>query len=209
MNLYRTFIPAVVFATLSVIVAASKPVYADACDDAGKYMQHVGDQALSVITNKKSSKEAKRSQLEKIFAGNVDIPWVGRFVMGQYWRQATEDQKSRYLRKYEKFLILHYTSRFADYSSGTFTITGTKPDENDNCTVSMELKGDKPGDEPVLVDYRVKKNSGFKIFDVIVEGVSLITTQRAEFSSVIGSHDINYLINKLDNMSITDPEKKN
>lgn len=172
-------------------------------------MQSVGDQALAVISNKKLNKDQKQSQLEKIFSGNVDIPWVGRFVMGRYWRQATDEQKSRYLKKYEKFLVLHYTSRFADYSSGTFTITGTKTDENGEFTVNMELKGDHPGDAPVLVDYRIRKAAaGFKIFDVIVEGVSLITTQRSEFSSVISDHSIDYLIDKLNSMSVTEPGQK-
>ena len=59
----------------------------------------------------------------------------------------------------------------------------------------------QPGDgqsEPISVDYRVRKaDSGFKIFDVIIEGVSMISTQRSEFASVIGNNSIDYLIDQL------------
>ena len=118
--------------------------------------------------------------------------------MGHFWREATEDQKARYLKEYQKFLILHYTSRFTQYTSGTFKVTNSRDDGDSEFTVSMELKADEPNAEPVLVDYRIRKeDSGFKIFDVIVEGVSLITTQRSEFASVITNNGIDYLINQL------------
>jgi phospholipid transport system substrate-binding protein len=128
----------------------------------------------------------------------VDFPWVGRFVMGRFWREATDEQKSRYLAEYQKFLILHYTSRFTDYTSGTFKVTGDKADGDNEFTVSMQLQSDEPNSEPVLVDYRVRKeDQGFKIFDVIVEGVSLITTQRSEFAAVLNKNGIDYLIGQL------------
>lgn len=203
MPLLRYFVPALAL-TISCFV---QPAQAGSCDDAGKYMQRIGDQALAVISNKNFSKDQKQKQLEKIFSSSVDIGWVGKFVMGRHWRTATDAQKARYLKKYERFLVLHYTSRFADYAGGSFTLTGAKADENGDCTVNMSLKGDKPGDEPVLVDYRLHK-SGARIFDVVVEGVSLITTQRSEFASVIDSHGIDYLIDKLDSMSVTAPEKQ-
>jgi len=167
-------------------------------DDAGKYIQGLGDQALVVITNQHFNPNQKQKALEKIFSDNVDFPWVGRFVMGHFWRQATDEQKARYLKEYQKFLILHYTSRFTRYSSGTFKVTSAKDDGDGEFTVSMQLQSDEPNSEPVLVDYRVRQeDGGFRIFDVIVEGVSLITTQRSEFASVITNNGIDYLIDQL------------
>ncbi len=175
----------------------------DGAAKASAYVEELGNQAIAAITDKKLNKEQKQARLDKIFADNVDIAWVGRFVMGRYWREATDTQKAQYLKEYETFLIKHYTSRFAEYTSGTFKITGTKDDGDDEYTVSMHLMGDDKGSEPVLVDYRLRKEErGFKVFDVIVEGVSLITTQRSEFSSVIARHDIDFLIAQLRNKSI-------
>ena len=162
-------------------------------------MESLGAQALTIISNKSFSKEQKQTKLDKIFADNVDFAWVGRFVLGQYWRQASEDQKKRYLKEYQRFLIYHYTSRFTEYTGGSFNVTGARDDGDGEFTVNMQLLSDQPGSEPVLVDYRVRKASGagFRIFDVVVEGVSLINTQRSEFGSVVAKHGIDQLIAQL------------
>jgi len=188
---------------LGMSCAAQAAQTKNADSAAGTYVESLGSQALAAISDKKLSKEQKQVKLDKLFGDNVDFPWVGRFVMGQYWRQATDDQKKRYLKEYQKFLILHYTSRFTDYTGGSFKITGSRDDGDGEFTVSMQLIAEDPQNEPILVDYRVRKNgASFKIFDVIVEGVSLITTQRSEFGSVIGKNGIDYLIGQLTAKSV-------
>lgn len=195
--------PLVALCFALALVVTAPVARADAATDASRYIEGVAKNALATISNAKLNKSQKQASLDKLFKDNVDIPWIGRFVMGRFWKQATDAQKTSYLKEYEKFLIQHYTSRFTDYTSGSFTITSVKDDGEGEFTVNMELKGDKKNDPPVLVDYRVRKQGGgFKIFDVIVEGVSLITTQRSEFSSVISQHDIDYLITQLKNKSI-------
>lgn len=172
---------------------------AEGATGAGSYIEGLANQTLTIIQSA-DNKDAKQKKLNKLFSDNVDFPWVGRFVMGRFWRQATDDQKARYLPAYQKFLILHYTSRFTEYTSGAFKVTGSKDDGEGEYTVSMRIEpGDGKQGEPILVDYRVRKEakSGYKIFDVIVEGVSMITTQRSEFSSVLTQHDIDYLIDQL------------
>lgn len=180
------------------------PAHANSAESAGAYIEKIASEALSIISGS-AGKDAKQAKLESLFSANVDIPWVARFVMGRYWRQASDAQKQRYLQQYEHFMIRHYTSRFTDYTSGTFKITGTQDDGNDEYTVSMSLKGSGgKNSEPVLVDYRVRKEAGgFRIFDVIVEGISMITTQRSEFASVLSQHDIDYLISQLEAKAAT------
>jgi phospholipid transport system substrate-binding protein len=191
------------FAYLFVVSLMLAPQGAFAAPGAaGQYIDSLGAQTLKAVSSN-GSKEQKQAQIEKIFSSNIDIAWVGRFVMGRYWRQANDQQKALYLKKYERFLVKHYASRFADYTSGTFKVTDTRDDGNGEFTVSMEIDSpERQGAEPILVDYRVRNSGGgFKIFDVIVEGVSMITTQRSEFSSVIGQHGIDYLIENLSAIS--------
>ena len=171
--------------------------------DAEQYVSSLGDKALAVITNKATGKDAKEAQLEKIFSENVDIPWVGRFVMGRFWRDATDDQKKRYLAEYQNFVIKHYASRFTQYSSGSFKITGSKDDGDGEFVINMMMTSGEANAEPVAVDYRVRADKNkFKVFDIIVEGVSMITTQRSEFSSVLNSNGIDYLIDQLAHKSL-------
>ncbi|MDX2113789.1 MAG: ABC transporter substrate-binding protein [Alphaproteobacteria bacterium] len=177
---------------------------ADGSVQASKYVESLGNRAIAIIANEKLPKVQKQKQLEKIFAENVDIPWVGRFVMGRFWRTATPEQQKRYLKEYETFVITHYASRFAEYSGGKFTITSTRKDSENEFTVSMKMETGDQGAEPVAVDYRVRSNAGsMKVFDVIVEGVSMITTQRAEFNAILNDKGIDTLIDKLASKSLS------
>lgn len=198
MKTVRTLSILLVAAT-GLFVSSAAPAVAAAGDDAAAYVQNIGTQAVGVISNKALGKEQKKQKLEAVFSGSVDFQWVGRFVMGRYWKQATDAQKTRYLSEYEKFLLLNYTSRFANFSDGSFKVTASRDDGDGEYTVSTQMQTAEVADgEPIFVDYRIHKvDKSFKIFDVIVEGVSLLTTQRTEFSSVINNKGVDYLIDQL------------
>lgn len=188
-------------AAMGMLLISTTPARADTATEAGKYVSGLADQTLKTISNTHVNKSQKQKKLDRLFSENVDFAWVGRFVMGHYWHEATEAQKTRYLKEYQKFLILHYTSRFTEYTSGDFKVMATEDDGDNEFTVSMQIRpgsGAQSGDQPIMVDYRVRREDGrFKIFDVIVEGVSMITTQRSEFAAVIDKGGIDYLINQL------------
>lgn len=189
---------------LLLATVAFTPAQAANPEKASKYIETLADQALDII-KKSDSKNAKQQKLERLFADNVDIDWVGRFVMGRYWRKATDEQKNRYLKAYKDFVLSHYASRFTDYTSGDYEITGTSAKEDGEFLVNMALVNPKnPGEPPVLVDYRVRAGkSSFQVFDVIVEGVSMITTQRSEFSAVVAKGGIDHLIKQLETKAIS------
>lgn len=201
LNLFRAWVCAI------TICAAlfSAPAFAASKDAASKYVETLGNSAIETLSNKKLDKNTKSKKIEQLFRDNVDINWIGKFVLGRFWRQATDDQKKRYLKEYETFLVRHYATRFTDYTSGSFTITNARDDGDDEFMISMQIKSDEAGGDPILVDYRVRTNTnrkgGFAVFDIIVEGVSMITTQRSEFSSVVTNKGMDYLITQLANKS--------
>ncbi len=189
-----------IFSAQSALAAAPK-------NDAAKasaYIESLGHQALDTISKKDATKEAKQQTLETLFKDNVDFAWVGRFVMGRFWRTATPEQQTRYLAAYQTFLIKHYTSRFTEYTSGSFKITGSSEVEPSEYTVNMQIIANNASEPPILIDYKVRKDkANFKVFDIIVEGVSLITTQRSEFSSVLNSKGVDGLTSMLEAKSAT------
>jgi phospholipid transport system substrate-binding protein len=196
MKLLRLFLVAI--AICSAATVSATPTTAATQADAGKYIESIGSRALAIISDKALDKAGKQTKLEAIFSESVDFNWVSRFVMGRYWRQATDAQKARYTTEYKKFLILNYTSRFTQYSSGSFKVTSSKDTGNNEFLVNMQIQAGNKNSDPVYVDYRVRANeSGFKIFDVIVEGVSLLATQRSEFGSVLANEGIDHLIDQL------------
>ncbi|HEU5046248.1 MAG TPA: ABC transporter substrate-binding protein [Rickettsiales bacterium] len=191
-------------AVLVVVFAGmfSASVYADDKADASAFVNNLGKQALSVVKGSQSDQE-KESALEKMFQENVDIDWIAKFVVGRNWKAATPEQQQKYLANYKAFLIAHYTSDFAKFTNANFEVTRVVPDNRGGQTVTMRIK--RPQQEDVIAEYTVKKNDAgqFKVYDIIVEGVSMITTQRSDFSSAIAQNGFDYLINQLGERSKT------
>ena len=193
---------------IALCVAAAlllmQPAYASQADKAGAYISDLGNKAIAVMSNKALDKAAKQSSLEVLFADNIDFAWVGRFVMGRSWNQATPEQKASYLEAYKNFLTKHYTARFSDYTSGSFKVLSAKQTDSDEFLVSMEIKSDEANAAPVAIDYKIRTAAkGFKVYDIIVEGVSMITTQRSEFGSVLNQSGIDGLISRLQSKTQT------
>lgn len=168
-----------------MLSGVAQPALAATADDAKAYASSIGDKVLEVMNDSDLGNSEKLGELEALFVDVVDVDWVGRFVLGRHWRSADEEQRASYLDAYRDFLIKHYTSRFAEYSGETFTIEQTEKRREGEYMVRMNIQRPR-GQAPVIVDYMLRENGdSFKVFDIIVEGVSLISTQRSEFGSVV------------------------
>lgn len=178
-------------------VSAVVPV----ADDAKAFVDHVGGTALKVLQDDALDEAEKRTQLNSLFSQSVDIPYVAKFVLGRYWRTATPQQQKDYMTAYEPFLIKNYVGRVAKYSGQTYKLTDSKPTE-DGAVVGMTLHTPDGSAPDVVVNYRLSKVAdGFKVIDIVVEGVSLLNTQRSEFSSVVSNKGMDYLISALQKKS--------
>lgn len=185
-------------AVLSVVLSFFFNVAAQAAtvDDAKAFTHSLGDKAIAIMKEEGKPVDAKIKKVQDLFSNTVDIEWVSKFVLGRYWKEATDQQKKDYMKNYHDFLLKHYTEKFTEYTNESFNITNAREDSPGSFTLRMEIV--RPGQESVVVDYRLHaKGSDFKIFDIIVEGVSLITTQRSEFSSIVQRQGLDYLIDQL------------
>jgi len=200
-------------ATIIVIVSALSmsltPSHARAAatdKQAAAYISDISAQAINIIKNTSLRKAQKAQSLMSVFDNSVDFPWVARFVMGRYWRDATEAQRTRYTTLYQKFLVLHYASLFSEYTGGTFKILYTRSEGDNEFTVGSQIQSvNLEASEPILIDYKVRADSKnkFKIFDVTIEGVSMLSTQRSEFSSILNSKGVDYLNDQLEKKAAT------
>lgn len=180
-----------------MLAAMTQPVRAASANDAEAYASSIGDKVLDVMNDDAIANAKKLSQLEALFVDVVDVDWVGRFVLGRHWRATDEAQRAAYLDAYRDFLIKHYTSRFAEYSGETFTVEDAVQRREGEYMVRMNIQRPQ-GQAPVIVDYMLRENGeSFKVFDIIVEGVSLISTQRSEFDSVVARNGVEKLTEML------------
>jgi len=179
------------------VLATGTQAFADDKNQASTYVDSLGKKALAVISDAAKSKEQKNAALQDLFVANVDIDWIAKFVVGRYWKTATDEQKKQYMANYRDFIISHYTSNFAEFTNANFEVTRVIPDESGGNVVTMRIK--RPQAEDIVVDYTVRKSAsgGLKVYDITVEGVSMITTQRSDFSSVIAQNGFDNLITQL------------
>lgn len=108
-------------------------------------------------------------------------------MLGRYWRLASPEQQQEFLKLFDDYVVYVYTARLSDFEGEQFKINGERPDQG---AVIVSTDVITPGaPSPLRVDWRLVDDDGsYKISDVIVEGVSMLVTQRSEFASVIQRH---------------------
>ena len=163
------------------------------------FVQSTVNRASEALNNK-FSKEEKIERLKEIASETVDINGIGYYTLGVYRKNINEDQKKEYSNLFEQYFLKSFASRLAEYSNPEIEVI-SKNKLNENYTmVSSVLVGTKQRPE-VKIDWRIytKKAGNPLIRDLIIEGLSLVRTQKEEFSSIIQSNDgdINALFSTL------------
>ena len=177
--------------------------------EARSYIQGLGDTIVGLLNKDGIDAKAREQKLIDLFKQHVDAPWMGRFVLGRYWRTASEGQKQRYNSYYQTFLINSYIPHFRKYTNENFTITGVRDEGKGEYTVSLNILSEKY--QTIHAAYRVHKNDAgdFRIIDIIIEGVSLLSTQRSEFASVVSRQSLDSLIDQIQKRNERFVEKGN
>lgn len=183
--------------TLVVVASLSLSSAALAASSAAakNFIDTVATQVLSLVKDEGVSKSEKQAKIESIFSDKVDINFVAKFVLGKHWRTATPAQQTDYVAAYKPFILKNYAGKLTKYSGQTYALKNARAD-GEATVVTMEIN-DTNG-QKVNVDYRLKADgSAFKIVDIAVEGVSLLTTQRSEFNGIVEKKGVDGLIEAL------------
>jgi phospholipid transport system substrate-binding protein len=154
--------------------------------DANVFMNELWNRAIEVLS-KKAPLEERLARFRQLFHADFDGPGIARFVLGRYWRSASEEEQQEYLKLFENYVVFVYGTRLSNFNGETFKVRGSRTDES-GTVVSTDIIS--PGGEPpIKIDWRLVADKGaFKINDVIIEGISMMVTQRSEFASVIQRH---------------------
>ena len=131
-----------------------------------------------------------------------------QLAMGQNWKSATPEQRKQLVDAFRTLLVRTYASALAAYSEQKFDYRPlrAKPTDTD---VTVQVRVIQPGAQPVPLDYSMEKTpSGWKVYDVIVGGVSLVANYRSEFSAVVRNSGIDALIKDLQTKNRALEQKK-
>jgi phospholipid transport system substrate-binding protein len=177
----RRFFPAIgtLFLLAGLLTAAPKEAGAQ---DARAFVANLGNQAIQVLGPSVSPTQ-RVARFRQLFQDDFDVPGIGQFVLGRYWRTASPEEQQEFLRLFQEYIVQAYAARLGEYGGEPFRVLGSRPN-GDETVVTSQI--DRPNAGRVLVDwYLTNRGGGLKITDVYVGGVSMKVTQRDEFASVI------------------------
>jgi phospholipid transport system substrate-binding protein len=154
-----------------------------AAGDSAGFIADLGSRAVKVLSSSDSEKDREK-QFRALFDAGFDVPAVTRFALGRYWQTASEAQQTEFTRLFTAYMVHVYTVRFNEFTGQQFKVTGSRQESETSSLVSSRMgNGSDPG---VKIDWRVTAvPGGFKIIDLVVEGISMAVTQRQEFSAVV------------------------
>jgi phospholipid transport system substrate-binding protein len=167
-------------ALLVMILVLATPREASA-QDARSFIATLGEQAIQVL-GPGVPEVQRQARFRELFRNDFDLPGIGQFVLGRYWRIATPQEQQDFLGLFQEYLVRAYSARLGAYGGEPFRVIGVRANGDETVIIS-EIVRRNGG--PIAVDWYLIGRGPFKITDVYVGGVSMKVTQRDEFASVI------------------------
>lgn len=172
--------------------------------DIYRYVETLIDEAFAVLNNQSLSKEKKIIKSQNLMEQNLDVIWMAEFTLGRHKRNLNEAEIASFKEIYKKYVVKSYSQKIRYYKGEKIEIKKVMPIGSNEFAVQTTINSQTNKNNNINVDFMIrKKTSGasnrFYVFDIVTEGVSLLTAQRSEFGSVISSRGIDYLIQILQN----------
>lgn len=181
MNMKKLF--AVIFSGVLMISAHAKA--AVNAVEAENFIKKVTQQGIEELINSGVSEAEKQKRFTKLFNDDLDLDFIGKFVLGRYWKTSTPKQRTDFIYAYRKLNIQTWSARFNEFKGKHFEFLGTESSKSaDQIFVNTQVPMD--GGAPASVKWRVKETNGrLRIVDIIIENVSLAQTARSEYTAYI------------------------
>jgi phospholipid transport system substrate-binding protein len=171
-----------IFLGLFVFVGMTATVRAD--NPAAQRIHKLGQDVLAVMADPSISKDQRIAHFSGLLARDLDIPVIGRFVLGRHWRNASHSQRITYLRAFKRYVVRTYSDRLGGANFNQFKVTSVRTVGKRDILVRTQIT--RPNKGSVFADWRVRERKGaYKILDLFIEGVSMSMTLRQEFGAVL------------------------
>jgi phospholipid transport system substrate-binding protein len=164
-------------------------------------VKKVTDDVLAAVKSDKQlaagdKQKALKLAEEKVLP-HIDFEEATRLAVGRSWREASPEQKKKLTDEFRRMLVRTDSSAISAYEGQTMKVQPVHMKAEDT-DVTVHNQYIRPGGKPVQLDYQMRKTpEGWKIYDIIVEGVSLVLTYRSEFDAVVKQQGVDGLIKRL------------
>ena len=153
-----------------------------AADDPASFVSDLASRALAAMPNGDTA-AARQGRFRQLFGQYFDVEACARSALGPYWTKATPPQRQEFVELYEDYLVIGYSTALRALGSQSFEVLGSQPDK-DRVIVASRIQIN--GAAPIRIDWQLNPtNPGYKVTDLIVNGISMASTQHSDMVSVI------------------------
>ena len=170
-------------------------------------VKNVTLEVIDLIARDREIKAGSRAKLIQVIEAKVlphfNFASMTALAMGQGWNRATPEQKKRLIEEFKTLLVRTYASALSAYSEQKFDFRPlrAKPTDTD---VTVQVRVLQAGTQPVPIDYSMEKTAAnWKVYDVMVGGVSLVVNYRTEFNNAVRNSGIEGLIKELNTKNLS------
>jgi phospholipid transport system substrate-binding protein len=190
------------FTVLAGAMLATAAWAADPAQGPGELVQGVAEAMLKDLDANRAEYRKDPSKVnalvEKHLVPNFDTEYAARLVLGRHWKEASADQRKRFVDAFYKSLLNNYGSALADFTGDKLKVFPTKvaPDAK-TATVRTEVK--RSNGQRVPVNYTMRKtDAGWKAWDVVIEGISYVKSFREDFGAEIDQKGLDAVIERME-----------
>jgi phospholipid transport system substrate-binding protein len=175
-------------------------------------VKNVTLEVVDLIAKDKEIRTGSRAKLIGVIEAKVlphfNFTAMTALAMGQNWGKSSPEQKRQLTEEFRTLLVRTYASALAAYSEQKFDFRPLRARATDT-DVTVNVRVLQPGAQPVTLDYSMEKTgNGWKVYDVMVGGVSLVANYRTEFANSVRASGIDGLIKELHAKNRSLAEKK-
>lgn len=188
-----------IIATLALLMASLAALAADLAPDG--LVKEVTNDVLAIVRQDKAIQSGDTRKAVELVEAKVlphfDFKHMTALALGRDWRQATPAQQEQLIEAFRILLVRTYSNALTQYRDQVIDFKPLRAQAEDvDVLVRTEVK--QAGAKPVQIDYSLEKSaSGWKVYDVVVGGVSLVTNYRGSFAQEVKSGGIDGLIKSL------------
>ena len=165
------------------LVWLAAAAFAAPADEARKTMEATVADVLAILGDGSLSQQAKRDRIQTIAFDRFDFETMSKLVLKRDWKKFDAQQQQEFVKEFRDHLSARYGENIGRYENEKVEVTSHKPETNGDVSVKTVIRGGKYDGTPV--DYRLRNASEWRVIDVVIENVSLVSSFRTQFSDVL------------------------
>jgi phospholipid transport system substrate-binding protein len=159
-------------------------------------ISETGDKILVILAKRDQTVESRIRQIEEIAYEVFDFTTMSKLVLAREWRKLDKEKRAEFVREFKLHLSNTYGTRLDRYEQEKIEVFGSQVEPRDDVTIKTKIVGGQFND--AVISYRLRENDGqWRIIDVVIEGVSLVSNYRSQFAEVLSTGTIDDLLAKL------------